>query len=273
MNVNKRLSLFLVPIVAACLLSWPAGIEAQKPAVEMGGLVLTGSAGGAAFSDLQRTPARAHWLTATGVIESRDFERRLSPATSVAFAASAAYWLNARWGVRVGAGWAPSRLEVTVSERETAAIPADTMVEGERLSKLSVWVNDAALILRLPFTPRGRVAPYAFIGGGALQYSARGPDPLPPEAESSFADGAAPRRVAAVLGVAAMVPLQRRNLAFSFELTDHIARTPIGESAGGEMEDATVRVTLTSDETPSSNGRVKTTSHIRLLVGLSWFPR
>ena len=247
-------------------------LVAQTTTTRMGGLALSVYSGGAAHSDLQRSAARAEWPVA-GVTQSREFARRLSPATAPALGMSAAYWPSQWWGIRASAGLVPTRFEVTVSDREKAGLPADSVLVGTtRYAGLRVWTYDVELMFRAPFTPRQRIVPYGLIGGGAVRYQSFGEDPLPPEARSAFGSGNQPTRAAAVIGVGALVPLQRNNLALSFELTDHLVRTPIERTGGSELDGSGIRLTTDPTAEPG-DGRVTLTSHVRLLIGLTWIPR
>ena len=81
-----------------------------------------------------------------------------------------------------------------------------------------------------------------------VRYAAPGKaEALPPEARADFASGAR-TRPAVVVGVGAVVPLQREGLLLTFELTNHIVRSPL---------------------TGPDGGAEGTTSNVRLLVGLT----
>lgn len=266
--LSRLLPCLLILTVAG---SRPAG--AQNPLTRMGGLILSAYAGGGAFSDLQRSRARAELIQPPP--NPIDFTRRLSPETSLTVAIAAGYWFNESWGFRLNAGLAPTRFEVSVSERERAALPSDTTVEPRApFARLNVWSYDAVLLARAPFTPRGRVAPYGLIGGGVLRYRAAGSDPLPPEAAAVFDGGSTVNRVAIVIGVGAIVPLQRRNLALTFELTDHLSKTPVERAGTGLLaEGETIRIVMAEPNVPAVEGRVNTTNYVRLLIGISWLRR
>lgn len=196
----------------------------------LGGFYLTGFSGGAAHSALQRTLAR-----------------RLAPATAAAFGAAAGYWVNPVWGVRLQAGFIPTRFEVTISPRQAAELSADSLaLPIDRFSHLHIWSGDVQLAFRVPVTPGGRVAPYGFVGGGLIRYVALDNEPLPPEAVATFR-GQRPTEASGVFGIGALVPMQRAGLLLNFELADRLVRTPV---RGAE---------------------VRLMSHVQLLVGFSWF--
>lgn len=241
-------------------------VSAQDP-TRMRGFQLSASVGGAAFSALQHSEAEASWLTEDGQLERRQFARRLSAATAPVLAVGAAYWMNEHWGLRVQGGYAPTRLEVSVRDDDAEMIAVASESESsQRFRSLGVWSLDGQVLFRLPFTPRGRVAPYGFVGGGVLRYAARGREPLPPEAELTFGAGERPTHAAAVLGLGAIVPLERPNFALTFELSDRLTRTPVRAVSASGIQDGTVTVMTT----PATDSRVGLTNHVRLQVGIAW---
>jgi hypothetical protein len=240
----------------------------------MGGFVLSAWAGGAANSDLQRSQARAEWVAADGGLRTRQFARRLTAETSAAYGLGAAYWFDKHWGLRVRGGLSPSHLEISVSERETAGIPFDSAVTGPaRYRSMRVWTYDAQLLVRAPITPRGRIAPFGFLGAGRLVYDAAGTGRLPPEAASTFQANRRPGRFAIVLGASALVPLQRENLALSFELSAHALRTPVEPPARSRLTGDQIEVIMSPATGAGGSEPVRLTTHVELLIGLSWFAR
>jgi hypothetical protein len=265
----KTLTRGLLVMVIGLTLIRSAASAQQHPLTRMGGLVLGAYGGGAAYSDLQRSPARAELLQPPGT--AVDFTRRLSPETSAVVAVSGGYWFSQKWGARLRGSVSPTRFTIAVSEREAAEIPTDTTLTPRApFVRLTIWTFDAELLYRIPVTPRGRVAPYAFLGGGVVQYVAGENGPLPPEASNSFNSGESLTRGAGVIGLGAIVPLQRRSLALTFELTDHIDPTPVDRPAGGTLgEGQKVRIVSSS----SGTGRVDLTHNVGLVLGLSWLVR
>lgn len=272
LHVQRRMkrdprSVVLLTVLAVVMAGGTA-VDAQQPLTRMGGVILSAFAGGAAFTDLQRSEARAERLQPpTNPIE---FTRRLSPETSPALALAAGYWFNESLGLRLHAGVALTRFEIGVSERDEAMIPADTaLMPRAPFERLSIWSYDATVLIRAPITPRGRIAPYGLIGGGVLRYSPSGSASLPPEAATAFAGGSTLTRGAVVLGLGAIVPLQRNNLGLTFELTDHLSRTPVERTAPGLLaEGESIRI-VSSETNPGGKGRVATTNSVRLLIGVS----
>ena len=262
----------LVVVGLATLSSAMAVVAQDHPRTRLKGLYISALSGGAAHSDLQRSDARAEWVE-TGGLEQRDFSRRLSPATALAVGGAAGYWVTPWWGVRLQGTLIPSRFEVSVSQREKAQLPEDSLLMGsDRFSDLRIWTADLQFTFRAPFTPRGRVAPYGFLGAGMVRYDALNNQPLPPEAESSFS-GRPPTKASAVFGIGALVPLQRRGLALSFELSDHVVRTPVEEAAGSAADASGVRLFTHQSAEADGAARVRLTSHIQLLIGVTLFQR
>jgi hypothetical protein len=274
-TVNFRGYFIAAVLFAPPLLASSATAQQRNPLTRMGGLVISVFAGGAAYTDLQRSAARVE-LTSTSVQpQTAEFTRRLSPETSPALAVAAGYWFTPHWGIRAHVGLAPSRFDVMVSEREAALLPQDSLLLGPSyFAPVTIWTGDVQMLVRAPFTPRGRVAPYGILGGGVIRYVAGNSAPLPPEAEPAFAADRSRTKASIVLGAGAMVPLQRHSLALSFELTDHLARTPVERTPSRMLsEGSAIRVVTSELNEQSVEGRVRTTSHVRLLVGLTWLVR
>jgi hypothetical protein len=249
-----------------------ARAQERKPGT-MGGLVLSAWGGGAAFSDLQRFSAEARWQLPTGELQSRALDRRLSAITSPVIGIALAYWWSPNWGIRTQLGYSPSRFDVSTPEDEMPRVEAQTTnPEESRFRSLGIMSVDAQLLYRLPFTPGDRVAPYALAGVGMLRYSTSGRDPLPPEAQPAFLTQSSRDKPAGVFGLGVLVPLQREHFALSFELTDHIARTPFTRSFAAQLLDGPVTV-LSSQRTAPRDNRVNMTNHVSLLVGFSWLMR
>src|SRR5687768_10138206 len=238
----RLLQTLLVAATLAAPLGFGVATAQQAEPMRLAGFYVSAFSGGAAHSDLQRTSARAEWPVGTG-LERRDFSRRLAPATAPAVAAAMGYWWTPRWGTRLQASLIPSHFEVSVSQREQAGLPPDSLLMGDdRFSDLRIWSADLQLMFRAPFTPRGRVAPYAFLGGGVVRYEPVGNEPLPPEAVETFR-GRKPMELSAVLGGGAIVPLHRRGLALNFELSDRLVRTPVRHSAASATDASGIRLT------------------------------
>lgn len=208
--------------------------------------------GGIAFSDFRRESAP--------VAGDVPLERRLSASTSYIAAGALTYWLNDRLGMRLHTSYAPSRLEVRRYGRPDAEVR--TIATDELpLSGLDVWMYDADLLIRLPL-PLGRVQPYGIAGVGALEYRLRtADDEVVPEAVSRAFDDEHQRRIAGVVGIGAIVPLERYRLLLNFELTNHLARTPLSE--------APLRAEARDPESDDRVDQVGYTSNLRLMLGLT----
>jgi hypothetical protein len=208
--------------------------------------------GGIAFSDFRRESAP--------IAGDEPLERRLSASTSFSAAGALTYWLNGRWGVRLHASYAPSRLEL-----RRYAMPDDELrtraADDLPLSGLDVWMYDADVLFRLPL-PLGRVQPYGIAGLGVVDYRLRTKDnEVVPESVTLAFHDRTQQQFAGVLGLGAIVALERHRLHLNFELTNHIARTPLSESPlSAERRD------------PESGDRVDEvgyTSNLRLMLGLA----
>lgn len=244
--------LVLVVVAVSCL---PASVHAQVSAERFFGpraLSISLFGGGIAFSDFRRESAP--------VSGDVPLERRLSASTSFIAAGTVTYWMNGRWGIRAHASYSPSRIEMRRygmpdAERRTLA------AEDVPLSGLDVWMYDADVLFRLRL-PLGRVHPYGIAGVGALDYKLRTADgEVVPEAVSRAFQDEQQWRFAGVLGVGAVVPLERYRLLLNFELTNHIARTPLSESP-----------LIADARDPESDDRldeVGYTSNLRLMLGLT----
>lgn len=266
----KRTSrLHLPPIACATLLaavlSPPA--NAQDPAERWsraGTWTLTAELGGAAFSDFQRGRARP----VDESVELGEFERRVSGRTSTTVGARATYWLFDGWGVRVGAAFVPSGFSVWNEEAAQRVLDERGTGEPAVYAPLRIWMADLAAVFRLPRV-FGRVAPYGVAGGGVVRYGAGYEAELPPEARSRFAGGVR-TGAAAVVGVGGAIPLQRRSLLLSFEITNHMTRTPLDDTGAGErFELGGVPLQLVTEPERGGTDGVGLTSNLRLVVGLT----
>lgn len=208
--------------------------------------------GGIAFSDFRR---EAEWLG-----PDQPFEQRLSASTSVLGSAAVTAWLGRHVALRVQGAWAPTRFELRSSETYTT-LGESAEDEAPPLSRLHVWMYDLDMLFRLPLS-LGRVEPYAVAGVGAIEYRLQtADDEVVPEPARMAFDGGRQRRFAGVLGLGAVIPLERHGLLLNFELSSHITRTPLSEDAvPGLVEDP---------EADSRVDEVGYTSGVRLMLGLT----
>ncbi len=213
-------AVFLLCLLAAAP---PQAARAQVSAdyvFQRGTVTLTLFGGGIAFTDFRREVA---WLG-----PDQPFEQRLSAQTSVLGAGALTVWLGRRAALRVHASWTPSRFETRSTETYTMREEQEEQ-QAPALSRLDVWMYDADLLFRLPLS-LGRVEPYGVVGAGAVDYRMRTADDevVPPPAAEAF-DGDHQCRFAGVLGLGALIPLERHRLLLNFELSSHITRTPLSE--------------------------------------------
>jgi hypothetical protein len=251
-------------VVALCAAA--PGLQAQGPQEEWyraGTWMLSAALGGAAFSDFQRSTATA----AQPDPGLGTFERRVSARTTVTAGGAITYWILDGWGLRAGVSFAPSAFAVWNDARAQRVLDELADWEREPSARLGVWFADAAALFRLPIR-LGTVTPYGLVGGGLVEYRASGPGEVPPEARARFADGPS-RSAALVFGAGAVVPLQQRRVLLSFELTNHVARSPLNDDGRGEwFEIGGVDVQLGQDPRRGSDG-IDLTNNVRLTVGVS----
>jgi hypothetical protein len=262
-----RPSLLFLCLAVALPGSAAAQVSAE-PWFRGGTWMLTVEAGGAAFSDFERTQARPVSTNS----ELGDFQRRVSARTAGSAGIWASYWLRDGWAIRAGAGYVPSSFTVWNDDTAHRAFETSaTAVEGDpdpSYASLDIWLAHAALVVRFPRS-FGRVAPYGIAGGGLIRYDVTGDAEMPPEARGRFAEGDL-QTGAVMFGVGAAIPLQRRNLLMSFELTNHLSRSPLGPESAGELFDLH-GVSMQLDPDPNTSGEhdVGVTSHLRLALGLT----
>ena len=265
----NRSALIAILGLAACaphLSAQSTAPVSADPWFRAGTWMITLEIGGAAFSDFDRTKA----APADGGVGQADFSRRVSARTAASVGGWGSYWLSDRWGLRTGLSYVPSSFTVWSDEAEAQPVaPGDgTAFDEHSYASLDIWMAHAVLLFRFPHS-FGRVAPYGLAGGGVVRYRARGDAELPPEARAHFADGGR-QRVAGVFGVGAVIPLQRRNLLMSFELTNHVSRTPLDGQNTAELFDLGGRLmALSTDAGTGNGGEVGLTSHVRLALGLT----
>lgn len=208
--------------------------------------------GGIAFSDFRRE--------AEPIASNQPLERRLSARTSVLGAAAVTYWLSSRWGVRLHAAYAPSRFELKTADSGTPE-EQQRADAAPPLSRVDVWMYDADVVFRIPLG-LGRVEPYGILGGGAVDYRLRTAEgEMVPESVAIAFEGKRQRTLAGVIGLGAVVPLERYRLLLNFELTNHIGETPLNENAL-----STVAFDPESEQRVDSVGY---TSNVRLMLGLT----
>jgi hypothetical protein len=134
--------------------------------------------------------------------------------------------------------------------------------DSARLAPLSISMYQAQLLFRLP-TIRSRVMPYGIVGAGRTHYAVGHGDPVPEEAVDDFGSGSR-NRMAATLGLGAMINMRREGWGLNFELTNQISQTPIkGASESSEIAD---NARLLEDPRRSPVGHINTVS---FMVGIT----
>jgi hypothetical protein len=248
--------------VATLAPAGPLFAQANGPWFRQGSLLVSGELGGIAFTDFQRSTARSPADPELG-----DFQRRVSAQTTVTAGIGLTYWIRDGWGLRAGAAYAPSGFSVRNDARAQQVLDARTGDVREADASLAMWFADAALVFRLPASV-GRVVPYGIAGGGIVEYRAGSNAELPPEARARFGGGRW-RSAAAVFGVGAAFPLDRGGMLMSFELKNHVTRTPLDDDGRGEwFEFAGAPVQIERDPERGTDG-IGLASNLRLTVGLS----
>ena len=245
-------------LVCACSCAFLAAsaqpARAQAPSSDIlfspGVFAVNVLAGGAAFSDFHRSTRS----------NNDQLERRMSAQTTVAFGAGASFWLSRHWGVRAAVAFVPSRLEErSPPSLGSAGTPAVLFDDSEdQLTGLDVWQYDAELLFRFPFS-MGRVAPYGFVGGGAVDYrlTTKDDETVPTEVSNAFR-GDRRREPALVVGIGSVIPLERFGWLLTFEISDHITATPLG-----------IPTESTENGRELAQPDIEMTSNLRLLVGLT----
>lgn len=258
-------SLATAVLLAAGVVSPAAAQVTADPWFTGGTWMFTLEIGGAAFSDFEKTQARPLGED----VELGDFSRRVSANTAGSVGGWIGYWIGRGWGVRAGLSYVPSSFSVWNDETAQRALDGIAPEsDDQHYASLGILMANASAVFRFPRS-FGRVAPYAIVGGGVIRYRASGDAELPPEALGRFEDGSW-QAGAAMFGVGAAIPLQRKNLLMSFELTNHLARTPLGDDSAGQVFDLSgVSMQLDPDSELSGENRVGMTSHLRLALGLT----
>jgi hypothetical protein len=241
----------------------PAQTVSAEPWFRHGTWMLSADVGGAAFTDFQRATAR----TMPGETAVGDFRRRVSAGTTVTMGGSATYWLGEAAGVRAALAWAPTRFSVRNAGEAQRVLNERDEAEREPYARLDVWMGSASLVFRLPMSLR-RLVPYGIVGGGAVHLRMAEGALVPPEARRRF-EGGSWTGPAAVFGLGATLPLQRRNLLMSFELTNHLTPTPLDDQGRGEQfELGGIPFELERDSGRNPDG-IGLTNNLRLTLGLT----
>jgi hypothetical protein len=253
--VMRIRTLAVTPILLLCLADAaapPAAAAQARPKVSAdylfkpGNVTVTISAGGSAFTDFQQDP--------TTLMPGRDAgTRRVSAQTAATVGTSLAVWLSSSLALQIDGSYTPTRFRVSNDLLETDAFDPDST----QYARLDLWNATGNVLLR-PVVSFGRLAPYAILGAGIIRYQVRDdPSLIPPEAQARF-DGGGRTQFLAVLGAGGLIPLQRKRLLLSFDITDHLTQTPLADRAR----------TTPEGRTYGTDG-ITLTSNVRLTVGLT----
>lgn len=255
----------LLAVATALTAAEAAAQVTAEPWFRAGTFMLTIEAGGAAFSDFDRSQVRP----VSEDIALGDFRRRVSARTSGSAGVWATYWLAHGWGIRGGLGFVPSSFDVWNEDAARQVLEPGSPGEASepKHASLDIWLASAAVVFRFPHS-FGRVVPYGIVGGGVIRYHASDDASLPPEAQQSSRNGDW-QVPAALIGIGVTIPLQRRNLMLSFELTDHISRAPLSGARDQTFEMSGVPLLMNPDEGTRDSEKVDLTSHVRLSLGLT----
>jgi hypothetical protein len=257
-NPVASAAIFLLIAASAAGAQSTTSVTSAAYLFKPGNIALTVSAGGAAFTDFQQGRAR---LTDLGSGEQADITRRITGQTTLAGSAALTMWLSSSFAVSVQGTYVPTRFSVVNegTELEGSLGLGDTT----RYARLDIWLADASIVVRPPLD-LGRVHPYVTVGGGVARFHVRDNRAMiPPEAVDAFSPGDRTQGTAMV-GIGAVIPLQRDRLLLAFHLTDHLIRSPIEADPETFDEEGAVVESRSDDQ-----GGIAVSSIVRLTVGLT----
>lgn len=213
----------LLAAVLACAAALPHELAGQGTPVRIGHPVHPGAitisllAGGSAFSKLQPVTVE----TPGG----ETYPAALALSTTTTLGAEVSYWLRNWLGLRLQGSYAPGEFQLRMrEERRDSLLGPDAGPSDLRFSDVSAYTYAGAAVLNLPLAT-GRTQPYALLGAGAVSYGADEQDARGLEAAFEGSDRST--RVAGLAGLGLRVPLREGSVALTFELTDHVSRTPV----------------------------------------------
>jgi hypothetical protein len=240
----------------------PAEQVSAEPAFRRGTWMLSAEVGGAAFTDFQR--ARAQPMAGDDL---PGFRRRVSAGTTATVGASVSYWLLDGWGLRGSLSYSPTRFSVWNEAHAQHVFDQFGTEDETTYARLGSWTASTTAVFRFPFSI-GRVVPYGMVGAGVVHYRLADREEVPAEARQKFSDGQW-SGAAAVFGIGSAIPLQRYGLLMTFELTNHLARTPLDDEGVGEwFEFGGTHMQIEHDPARGNDG-VVTTNNLRLTLGLT----
>ncbi|MGH7483651.1 MAG: hypothetical protein ACRELV_16000 [Longimicrobiales bacterium] len=257
----------LVALAAVPVAAPPATAQAAERA-----FTISVFSGGAAFSGFQGV-----WVSPTSPPDGggapATYAGSLSGQAAATFGAAATYWFGRGWALRAQASQAPSQLEVRLDEEDLDALEpdSDARVAGE-FNDMTATLVDLSVLFRLPAS-LGPIVPYAVVGLGAVSYDI---DEAAPEGTSLSGDLRPGRRtrLAGVLGLGAIVPLQTSEFSLFFELNDYLTPTPVSEGGPDDgLRSAMIDARLVSADSPDEEDapdRISLTSNVRFTAGFAF---
>lgn len=212
-------------LAAALLLAWTPA-EAQESPTPGGGrrvaITATVHAGGIAFTRFQNVTVEAP------AAPEPSYPASIAASTAASLGADLTVWFAPWLGARLHFVYAPSSFELRLAEEDrTEVLGEDADYQGLDYSDLSLFSMTVSAVLALPIAST-HVAPYALFGAGGsiLSADARGAQGL----DSAFQGQGISIRAIGVAGIGLKIPLEEAGISLSFELTDHVAISPIGSN-------------------------------------------
>ena len=207
--------------------------------MERGAITVSLLAGGSAFTRLQ---------TVT-VENGGSFPGSLALSTTTALGGEGTYWLRDWLGLRVQASYAPGEFQLRMSEEgRDSLLGADAGPSDLRFSDIAIYTYDARAVVALPFTVQpARLTGMLGVGGATFVADDKDAGGL-----DAAMEGASTRtRLSGVIGLGLRIPLRSGRVALSFELTDHVARSPVPANDGRILL-RTDRLRVVNDAHPAS---------------------
>lgn len=218
---SATLAAALVAVAAAlgALIAVPAALAAQEDDEGRVALMITMHAGGTAFTRMQNITVEVPGST------QGTYAGSLAASTAATLGADLTVWFRPWLGARLHMVYAPSNFELRLTEEDREEVlGTEADYRSLNYSDLSLFSLTGAIVLALPIQS-SHVAPYALLGMGGALLSAddRGAQNL----ETAFEGNAAAAGLVAVAGAGLKIPLNTGRVSLSFEITDHVMRSPI----------------------------------------------
>lgn len=207
--------------LAVALLAGTTDARAQTDVARPFALSVTVHAGGTAFTRMQNITVEA-----AGLLQP-SYPGEIAASTAATLGADMTLWFRPWLGARIHFLYAPSNFELRLTEEDREEVLGEaSSYESLDYSDLSLFMMTGAVVLALPIRS-AHVAPYALLGLGGALFSAdrRGAQGL----DAAFDGYATAMQGVAVAGIGLKIPLNAGRVSLSFEITDHVMRTPIPE--------------------------------------------